>query len=189
MAISKLGSFLWCVSLIVFIYSVLNRRLDLPRSEDNNALYVQAHLPRYKRAQPLRISILDSSFNPPTRAHLALAQSKPPKRIFVPGTERQSNVSSTTVKPRRPSAGSGDAVVTQERKPEYNEDDYDARLLLLSVRNVDKTLKPGDATFVQRVEMMSQLACAGVGAERKIEDTLKQAQGLCCGASFPLIES
>lgn len=36
-------------------------------------------------------------------------------------------------------------------------DGYDAKLLLLSVKNVDKTLKPGDATYLQRLEMISLL--------------------------------
>jgi nicotinamide-nucleotide adenylyltransferase len=31
---------------------------------------------------------------------------------------------------------------------------YDAKLLLLSVKNADKTLKPGDASYLQRLEMM-----------------------------------
>jgi nicotinamide-nucleotide adenylyltransferase len=35
---------------------------------------------------------------------------------------------------------------------------YDAKLLLLSVRNADKSLNSDDATFVQRLEMMSLLA-------------------------------
>ena len=35
----------------------------------------------------------------------------------------------------------------------------EARLLLLSVRNADKTLRPGDASLSQRVEMMVRLAC------------------------------
>jgi nicotinamide-nucleotide adenylyltransferase len=34
---------------------------------------------------------------------------------------------------------------------------YDAKLLLLSVKNADKTLMPGDATYLQRLEMMSLL--------------------------------
>jgi nicotinamide-nucleotide adenylyltransferase len=68
---------------------------------------------------PLRIAILDSSFNPPTIAHAALLGTRPP------------------------SGG-----------------DYDARLLLLSVRNADKALKPGDATHAQRAEMMARLAAA-----------------------------
>ncbi|TFK33213.1 hypothetical protein BDQ12DRAFT_691414 [Crucibulum laeve] len=78
-------------------------------------------------SRPLRISVLDSSFNPPTLAHLALGNSRPPH-------------SST-----HHSEG-------QERK-----EDYDARLLLLSVRNADKSLKPGDATYTQRLEMMRLL--------------------------------
>ncbi|THH08878.1 hypothetical protein EW145_g2410 [Phellinidium pouzarii] len=67
----------------------------------------------------LRISILDSSFNPPTLAHLALARSTPAREEGL---------------------------------------DYDARLLLLSVRNADKALKPGDASYAQRLEMMILLA-------------------------------
>lgn len=37
-------------------------------------------------------------------------------------------------------------------------EDYDARLLLLSVKNADKTLKATDATYIQRLEMMRLLA-------------------------------
>lgn len=63
------------------------------------------------------IHVLDSSFNPPTIAHLALA--------------------------------------TAQGSPDQPPD---AHLLLLSVRNVDKTLKPGDATHEQRLQMMVMLA-------------------------------
>ncbi|THH05581.1 hypothetical protein EW146_g9865 [Bondarzewia mesenterica] len=66
----------------------------------------------------LRISVLDSSFNPPTLAHLALSSLKP---------------------------------------HDTKEGDYDARLLLLSVRNADKQLEPSDATHIQRMEMMTLL--------------------------------
>lgn len=69
---------------------------------------------------PLSISVLDSSFNPPTLAHLALISSAPPTL-------------STT-------------------------GDYSARLLLLSVRNADKALKAGDASYLQRMEMIRILA-------------------------------
>ena len=62
------------------------------------------------------VAVLDSSFNPPTLAHRALA--------ILPAA------SSTT----------------------------DARLLLLSVRNADKVPHPGDASPLQRVEMMVRLA-------------------------------
>ncbi|KAI0091048.1 hypothetical protein BDY19DRAFT_933390 [Irpex rosettiformis] len=72
---------------------------------------------------PLKISVLDSSFNPPTRAHLALA-SLPP----------------------------------QHHAPDSSYSDFDARILVLSVRNVDKGLKPSDATYAQRLEMMIRLA-------------------------------
>ncbi|KAK7033579.1 hypothetical protein VNI00_012806 [Paramarasmius palmivorus] len=62
---------------------------------------------------PSTLSVLDSSFNPPTLAHLALANH------------------------------------TQSPSP---------KLLLLSIRNADKQLKSGDATYVQRIEMMIALA-------------------------------
>ena len=78
--------------------------------------------------RPLTVSILDSSFNPPTLAHLALAKSLRPS-YFQPHDSVQD-----------------DAV------------DYDARLLLLSVRNADKSLKSSDASYLQRLEMMALLA-------------------------------
>ncbi|KAG8766931.1 hypothetical protein FRC12_006563 [Ceratobasidium sp. 428] len=59
-----------------------------------------------------KISVLDSSFNPPTLAHSVLASSS----------------------------------------------SANARLLLLSLSNVDKTPKPGDATPAQRLDMMVALA-------------------------------
>ncbi|KAI0635635.1 hypothetical protein C8Q77DRAFT_1216248 [Trametes polyzona] len=77
-------------------------------------------------APTLHISVLDSSFNPPTLAHLALANTLPPPPTVVP--------------------------------PTGHPQDFDARLLLLSVRNVDKKLKPGDATYEQRMAMMVLLA-------------------------------
>jgi len=64
------------------------------------------------------ISVFDSSFNPPTLAHLSIALLDRPD--------------STTP--------------------------FDAHLLLLSVTNADKKLRPTDATYVQRVEMMILLA-------------------------------
>lgn len=64
----------------------------------------------------LPVAVLDSSFNPPTLAHRALAL------LPVPSCPT------------------------------------DARLLLLSVRNADKVPRPGDASPVQRVEMMVRLA-------------------------------
>ncbi|KIM33232.1 hypothetical protein M408DRAFT_33674, partial [Serendipita vermifera MAFF 305830] len=73
-----------------------------------------------KLQRPLWISVLDSSFNPPTKAHLALACSSPP-----------------------------------QVEPTSRELKYDAHMLLLSVTNADKRLKPGDATYEQRLEMMA----------------------------------
>lgn len=75
----------------------------------------QAPKPAIHQAPPQRIvAVLDSSFNPPTRAHLALALSS--------GADVQSII------------------------------------LLLSVRNADKQLKSGDATYAQRLHMMGLLA-------------------------------
>ncbi|KAF7376453.1 hypothetical protein MSAN_00060900 [Mycena sanguinolenta] len=72
--------------------------------------------------RPLQISVLDSSFNPPTLAHLALANAPRPRVGSDVGGE------------------------------------YDAKIYLLSVRNADKTLKPTDASYIQRLEMMLCLA-------------------------------
>ncbi|KAF5382079.1 hypothetical protein D9615_004425 [Tricholomella constricta] len=71
----------------------------------------------------LKLLVLDASFNPPTLAHLALANSLSPFSNNI---------------------GAGD-----DSTP-----DYDAKLLLLSVRNADKALKPGDATYLQRLDMV-----------------------------------
>ncbi|PPQ94470.1 hypothetical protein CVT25_001103 [Psilocybe cyanescens] len=87
------------------------------------------HPRKYDSKNPLRISILDSSYNPPTLAHLALANSRRSQGLRVD--------------------------CTNEEEPHPS---YDAKLLLLSVKNADKTLKPGDATYQQRLEMMSLLA-------------------------------
>lgn len=80
--------------------------------------------------RPLRISVLDSSFNPPTLAHLALANS--PRPSYRDDDEQNSK--------------------TQDNC------EYDAKLFLLSVKNADKSLKAGDATYQQRLEMMLLLS-------------------------------
>ena len=80
------------------------------------------------RQRQLRISVLDSSFNPPTLAHRALASVPLPPSPATDGS------------------------------PVARSADFDARLLLLSVRNADKALKPTDATYVQRADMMELLA-------------------------------
>ncbi|KAF8322561.1 hypothetical protein DL93DRAFT_2071395 [Clavulina sp. PMI_390] len=71
------------------------------------------------------ISVLDSSFNPPTLAHLALALLPP--------------------------------IAPSSSQPPPSSHAY---ILLLSVRNADKQLKPGDPTLAQRVQMMILLAQA-----------------------------
>jgi len=80
----------------------------------------QTTIPR----RPIRIAILDSSFNPPTLAHLALINASIPISDSLKGEKI----------------------------------DYDVRLLLLSVKNADKTLKATDATYIQRLQMMHLLA-------------------------------
>ncbi|KAJ3825667.1 hypothetical protein F5880DRAFT_1477807 [Lentinula raphanica] len=86
----------------------------------NSPVPSSTHPHRQRYPKNLNVSVLDSSFNPPTLAHLALANTSRPR---------------TT-----------------------SDDKYDAHLLLLSVRNADKSLKEGDATYAQRVEMMIELA-------------------------------
>lgn len=77
-----------------------------------------------------QIAVIDSSFNPPHLAHLALASS--PAILASPS----------------PSNSSPDSVAQ-----------YDAHLLLLSSRNADKGMgRPGDANPKQRLEMMTVLA-------------------------------
>ncbi|PWN88057.1 hypothetical protein FA10DRAFT_268276 [Acaromyces ingoldii] len=81
----------------------------------------------------LDIAVLDSSFNPPTKAHAALALSSPVRAAAI---DKGSSSSSAARKGA-----------------------YDAHLLLFSVRNADKgTGKAGDASTVQRLEMMHLLA-------------------------------
>lgn len=93
-----------------------------------NPLSGGQHRPMTRPERPMQIMVLDSSFNPPTMAHLALANS------------------------RRPS------YQTPDSDTHTPGGDYDAKLLLLSVRNADKSLKAGDATYIQRLEMMALLA-------------------------------
>lgn len=96
-----------------------------------------------KLQRPLWISVLDSSFNPPTKAHLALACSSPPQVEPVnPGVLGNNPTSNET---------KADMQLVQTSR----ELKYDAHMLLLSVTNADKRLKPGDATYEQRLEMMA----------------------------------
>lgn len=91
--------------------------------------------------QSLRISILDSSFNPPTLAHLALANS--PRPSYRDDNEQNLETQDTII------CG------------------YDAKLLLLSVKNADKSLKSGDATYQQRLEMMLLLSKDVIASQRE----------------------
>ncbi|KAG8861531.1 hypothetical protein FRB91_006239 [Serendipita sp. 411] len=88
-----------------------------------------------RRSMPIRILVLDSSFNPPTKAHLALASIA--LRSLITQSEDRS----------------GDSSGVEDGGPEDNRG-HDAHLLLLSVTNADKRLKAGDATYEQRLEMM-----------------------------------
>lgn len=90
-------------------------RWPLPPSSDSTS-----HLQGQRKK--LNISVLDSSFNPPTNAHLALANLPQP--------------STSTSKPLP----------------------FDAHLLLFSNRNADKVAGKGDASALQRLEMMRLLA-------------------------------
>lgn len=98
-------------------------RWPWPYSVHPHTLPRDASMPAATHASRLKVSILDSSFNPPTLAHLALASLLPPA----------TNGEQTTC-------------------------DFDARLLLLSVRNADKSLSSSDATYTERLEMMIRLS-------------------------------
>ncbi|KAJ7261711.1 hypothetical protein B0H12DRAFT_1201452 [Mycena haematopus] len=95
----------------------------------------------------LQISVLDSSFNPPTLAHLALANAP------------------------RPPVGSDAGG------------EYDVKIYLLSVRNADKTLKPTDASYIQRLEMMLLLAQDSIVSDAPI-DTHQVAIGIVDEPTF-----
>lgn len=74
------------------------------------------------------IAVFDSSFNPPTVAHEAIASSDfPAHPASTPSVPDTANP-------------------------------YTSRLLLFSLRNVDKTAKATDASLLQRLEMMTLLA-------------------------------
>ena len=97
-------------------------------------------------AGPSNIAILDSSFNPPHFAHLAIASSALP-----PPLPSQSSIN----------LDEGSRQPPQLIQPATDGDDappYSARLLVFSVRNIEKTPKEGDATVMQRLEMTVLLA-------------------------------
>lgn len=83
------------------------------------------------------IVIMDSSYNPPHLAHLAMASSSlpPPGRIRL-----------------------NSPAVTDKHAGQSSESPYTARLLVFSVRNIEKSPKAGDASVIQRLEMTILLA-------------------------------
>jgi len=94
--------------------------------------------PDYQK--PIRIAILDSSFNPPTKAHSQLLVQTVTEIFF------QNN------KP----------IIIQEpeKSQQTNEqlESFDACLLLYSTKNADKTITSSDASSVDRLLMMESLA-------------------------------
>ncbi|KAJ9128271.1 hypothetical protein QFC24_000564 [Naganishia onofrii] len=115
---------------------------QLSQQQQQQQQQQQDHQLDQRKRRKIHIAVFDSSFNPPTRAHLAISLT-----LYPPPTDLSSSSSSSPSNtiPEFPTAAPNET---------YNEP-YTARLLLLSARNVDKTPKPGiDATFVQRIEMM-----------------------------------
>lgn len=115
-----------------------------------------------------RVYVLDASFNPPTRAHLALA-----RLTTVENIEKHQLTGASARPGNAPSEhhdGVNEEELASEGVPACNnliKDDEEGdipRLLLLSARNADKTLVPGDATLAQRLRMMVLLA-QGIGAD------------------------
>jgi nicotinamide-nucleotide adenylyltransferase len=101
-----------------------------------------------KGREEVRMAIMDSSYNPPTLAHEEMAAS-----LFPPSSSALLNTSSTSTSTSTSTLTSVSASSSAQPSERYT-----ARLLLLSPSNVDKTLKPGDATLAQRIEMMILLA-------------------------------
>ncbi|KAF8591206.1 Nucleotidylyl transferase [Ramaria rubella] len=106
--------------------------------------------PHSSTGRILNLCVLDSSFNPPTMAHLALACLP-----FLPNSSSPS-----------PS--------------------FSAKLLLFSIKNADKTLKPGDATPSQRLQMMIFLAheLQRIGEQNANHSSQNIAVGVCREPTF-----
>ncbi|BEI86374.1 hypothetical protein CcaverHIS002_0606610 [Cutaneotrichosporon cavernicola] len=121
-----------------------------------------------KTNTPSHIAVLDSSFNPPTLAHLVLASSAFPPPMLNPNVRRSRGLSS----PKSPSAilreaatyfsshgVSPDGSLAPAPKDEVTNPDpapgpYTARLLMFAAKNADKTPGWGDASPIQRAELM-----------------------------------
>ncbi|RXK36354.1 hypothetical protein M231_06391 [Tremella mesenterica] len=145
----------------------------------------------------VHISILDSSFNPPTTAHLALICApfppitdisnpsptipKSPDHSQIP-TKRNDEYPDIEedVKMNDTYHENGYSIRVEERgKEDRQKGDYTTRLLLLSLKNVDKTPSSTDATPQQRIEMMVLLS-------KEVEKKTGQscAVGICHEATF-----
>ncbi|KAF8071861.1 hypothetical protein FPV67DRAFT_1747369 [Lyophyllum atratum] len=83
----------------------------------------------------------------------------PVELVYVPHTRWPVPKAPPTRRPLQVLPTAGSNYHCGGKKHAYDDNiDYDAKLLLLSVRNADKALKPGDATYPQRLEMMNILA-------------------------------
>ncbi|KAJ9125527.1 hypothetical protein QFC22_000488 [Naganishia vaughanmartiniae] len=131
----------------------------------------QSHTASQKESprKKIHIAVFDSSFNPPTKAHLAISLTS-----YPPRTSLASIPSTDTAKPN-------DSITAATAALEPDEP-YTARLLLLSARNVDKTLKPGDATFPQRIEMMKLQALDMEDATAAVVDGSGSARNVAVAA-------
>ena len=129
---------------------------------------------RAREKRPIRISVLDSSFNPPTKAHLALASSvPPPSRVVQTSPQRVSR------KAVQDQFSSGATSARKDDDQGLEMSSYDARMLLLSVTNADKKLKHGDATYQERLEMMVLLAQEMKSSQ---DDALSLSFNICVAA-------
>lgn len=120
-------------------------------------------VPQGSMSQPsnsIRISVLDSSFNPPTKAHLALAN--------LGSVNKNNNDVSSKSSSEPPSSARG----------------FDAQLLLLSIKNADKTPSSKDASTAQRLEMMRAMAYEMLEAAENGEGTGNIAVGCVLEPSF-----
>lgn len=133
--------------------STLQSQIERASRDDFKSIEL-VHLPHPKWPNdpnnpndPIHISILDSSFNPPTKAHFAIS-SAPFPPITLSNNPKATQSQNPSVSPQKPPP------------PPPSPIPYTARLLLFSARNVEKKPKMGDATIAQRVEMMKLQAAA-----------------------------
>ncbi|KAK8849484.1 hypothetical protein IAR55_004818 [Kwoniella newhampshirensis] len=136
---------------------------DPPSSSSSRSNARSDTTPSGSTCPPLHIAILDSSFNPPTLAHQSIASSSNPplyKYNFPSATPTGVPRDITTNDVNNDNLyNEGTLRPTPTPTPTpTSTHPYTSRLLLFSARNVEKTLKEGDTTPVQRLEMMSLLS-------------------------------